>query len=208
MLGVGLGVSAGLVFDGNRYQDPLGLDAPLVNQSCTANDSVLVLVSTDAPDRLSAELATHDDARYLQTAQSCDTAWREAGRPAQAYVAYLGPASTRAACEMQMTGNYRGAHVTELTASTTDTVQCLCHVPRQGMPTLMTGMEVTDREIVYIHALQHMLTTLGRRPDEPTTNSYDPRTVSQVKRFQQFAGRAATGAVDQDTWQALQRGCD
>lgn len=208
VLGVGLGVAAGIAFDRTTYQDPLGLDAPLVNQPCADNEALLVLVSSNGAGRLGAELASNDQARYLETAKSCNTAWRSPDSPTQAYVAYLGPFSQGDACEKQMTGAYRGAHVTLLTAGTTDIVPCLCHVSRAEMPTLRTGMPTTDRNIVYVHALQNMLTTLGRRKDEPTTDIYDPETVNQVKRFQQVLGRTVTGVVDEDTWKALQRGCD
>ncbi len=200
VLGVGLGVAAGIAFDRTTYQDPFGLGAPLVNQPCAANEALLVLVSSEGTGRLGAELASNDQARYLETANSCNTAWRSPDSPTQAYVAYLGPFSQGDACEKQMTGAYRGAHVTLLTAGTPDIVPCLCHVSRAEMPTLSTGMTMTDRDrdrdIVYVHALQNMLTTLGRRPDEPTTDFYDPETVNQVKRFQQVLGRTVTGAVD------------
>jgi Putative peptidoglycan binding domain len=213
ILGVGLGVSAGIALDRNRYEDPLGLDAPMVNQPCAANKALLVLVSTDAPDRLSAELAAHEDARYLRTTQSCDTAWREAGKPAEPYAAYLGPFSMKVACEMQMTGNYRGAHVTKLTSPSPDPVQCLCHLAWQGMPTLSVGQTMSDRDsdrdVVYLHSLQELLTAMGRRPDIPKTDAYDPKTRSEVRRFQQLAGRPQTGQTDERTWEALlKRGCE
>ena len=76
------------------------------------------------------------------------------------------------------------------------------------MPTLRTGMPTTDRNIVYVHALQNMLTTLDAPQGRTDHRFLRPGTVNQVKRFQQVLGRTATGVVDENTWKALQRGCD
>jgi hypothetical protein len=213
MLGVGLGVSAGIALDRNRYEDPLGLDASMVNQRCAANKALLVLASADNPNGLGYALAASPEARYLQTANSCKAAWRESGKQTRAYVVYVGPFSVRGACEMQMSGKNRGDHVTMLSSSSSDTVQCLCHLAWQGMPTLGVGQTMSDRDrdrdVVYLHSLQELLIAMGRRRDIPKTDVYDPQTRSQVRSFQQFAGRPQTGVTDERTWEALlKRGCE
>jgi hypothetical protein len=202
VLGVGLGIVAALALD-QGYQDPLGLGAAMVNQQCQNNETLLVLASGDTSGALASDIASQDGARYLETAHSCDTAWRRPGRPIESYVAYLGPLDRRDACERQMTGNYRGAHVTELTEGSTDTVQCACYVARAGIPELRTGQDMTDHELVYLHDAQQMLTDLGIRPDEPITDRYDQEMESQVLHFQQNRHHAANGVMGKDTWRAL-----
>jgi murein L,D-transpeptidase YcbB/YkuD len=108
-----------------------------------------------------------------------------------------------------MTAEHRGDRVTVLTGGSTDTEQCGCYVSYRVMPTLRTGQTPSSLDIVYINALQQMLTTLGRRPDIPTTNVYDLRTADEVRRLQFDAGLPTTGATDPETWKSLQnRACE
>ena len=188
VLGVALGVGAALALDIQPAQDPLGLGAPMVNQACQEHQAVLVLASGVTGGALASDLASRDGARYLETANSCRTAWRRAGRPIERYVAYLGPFSRSAACAKQMTGDYRGAHVTMLAQDTPDTETCACFVSRDG---------------IYLHDVQTMLTQLKYRPDEPITNSYDQELESQVRLFQQARDQKANGVMNADIWQAL-----
>jgi murein L,D-transpeptidase YcbB/YkuD len=67
---------------------------------------------------------------------------------------------------------------------------------------------MSDVAVVYLNALQRLLTTMGRRPDIPTTNTLDETTKSEVQKFQQDVGRPPNGVVDPLTWKDLQgRGC-
>ena len=212
VLGVAVGVVAGMVPDTHprahsSYQDPLGLGAPMVNQPCNGR-VLLLLASSDNPNGLGPELSANSDARYLETADSCDTAWAPRGEATHAYVVYQGPYRLRAGCAMRMTGEHRNDSVTQLTAKTPELVRCLCFVSYRDAPMLPMGANLDDFEIVYLHSLQNLLTAMGRRGDIPTTEHYDQRTVSEVKRFQRYVGRPATGKLFPLTWKDLQnRGC-
>lgn len=208
VLGAALGVGAAIALDHQPVEDPLGLGASMVNQACQENQALLVLVPGDTAGDLASDLASHDGARYLQTAHSCRTAWRRPDKPVLTYVAYLGPFTRGAACEKQMTGSYRGAHVTMLTQDSPDTVPCACYVSRAGIPVLRPGQQLSDQEIVYLHDVQRLLTELGIRPDVPFNDFYDHDMEQQVRQFQQNRGHVATGVMGRDTWRALLRaGC-
>src|SRR4051794_22187021 len=204
-LGVVAGVVGGLVLDRNHVEDPLGLDAPMVNQPCQPSQAVLILVSGNTAADLGSDLATHDDARYLETARSCPTAWRRPGKPPSRYAVYLGPASRRDACERQMTGSYLGAHVTLLTAGRPDVELCSCYVAREGIPTLRFQQTMSPRDSVYLHDLQELLTRLEIRPDEPTSDAVDQETVAQIRRFQTARGLTVNGVMGPKSWQRLLR---
>ena len=202
VLGGLLGVAAGFALD-KGYQDPLGLDAPMVNQPCQLNKALLVLVTGDSAGDLGSDIASHDGARYLETANSCRTAWRRPGRPSMSYAAYLGPFSRGDACKKQMTGDFRGAHVTMLTKDSPDTIVCACYVAREGIPVLRLNQEMTDHDLVYLHDAQRLLSNLGTRPDVPGTDFYDEELESQVRQFQQTHGRRVTGSLNPETWRTL-----
>jgi hypothetical protein len=208
VLGIAGGVVAGVTLGHDDHPDPLGLDAPLINQPCQARQALLLLATADGGSGLGSALATYPDGRYLETAKSCHTVWRDAGAPERTYAAYLGPMTIGKACEQQMTGEHVGDRVTKLESGTTDLVLCLCYVGYLDAPTLRPGQGMNDDEIVYLRALQQVLTSLGRRPDIPRTNEYDLQTLEEIKQFQQDTRRGHEGVVDQQTWQSLQRrGC-
>jgi murein L,D-transpeptidase YcbB/YkuD len=115
------------------------------------------------------------------------------------------------ACELQLTGAHVGDRVTMLTAGETDLVQCLCYVSNVNAPELRsTNDSLSDDEIVYLRALQQLLTSMGRRPDTaPRTDVYTSQTIEEVKRFQQSAEHLPSGIVDAQTWKLLKgRGCE
>jgi Putative peptidoglycan binding domain len=209
VLGIAGGVVTALSVGSHHYPDPLGLDAPMINQPCQSQQALLLLASSDNASGLGSELATYPDAKYLETAQSCHTAWREQGRAVQTYSAYLGPMSVRSACAQQLTGEHVGDRVTLLTSGTTDLVQCLCYVASRGAPTLMLNQTMSSTDIVYLRALQLLLTSMGRRPDIPRTDEYDSHTATEIKQFQQYVGHSPSGTVDPETWKSLLgRGCE
>jgi hypothetical protein len=209
VLGIAGGVVAGVTLGHDNYPDPLGLDAPMINQPCQAKESLLLLATSDSASGLGSALASYPDGRYLEIGSSCDTTWRDVNAPERAYAAYLGPMSVGSACREQMTGEHVGDRVTELSADTTDLVLCLCYVGDLDAPTLRPGQFMSDGEIVYLRALQQVLTSMGRRPVEPRTNVYDQETFDQVRQFQQDTGHGHDGVVDRQTWQTVQgRGCE
>ena len=98
VLGIAGGVVAGVTLGHDDYPDPLGLDAPLINQPCQAKRGAAAARHLGQRER--ARFGTGDaypDGRYLETASSCDTAWRDENAPEQTYAAYLGPMSVRSA---------------------------------------------------------------------------------------------------------------
>lgn len=210
VLGIVGGVVAGLSVGSDHHPDPLGLDRPLINQPCQSQRALLLLASSDNASGLGSELATYPDGKYLETAHSCQTAWREPGKPTQTYTAYLGPMSRSTACAEQMTGEHVGDRVTMLTSGTTELVQCLCYVGYLEAPVLRSpNQTLTDAEIVYLRALQVLLTSMGPRPDIPRTDIYTSQTITEIRQFQQFIGHSPTGVVDPQTWKSLQsRGCE
>lgn len=209
VLGIAGGVAAGVALGHDDYPDPLGLDAPLINQPCQANEALLVLANSDNASGLGSDVAAYPDARYLETANSCDTAWRDESKDTQAYTAYLGPMTRFSACAQQMTGEHVGDRVTMLESGTTELVQCLCYVSNLGAPKLRLNQDMDARQIVYLRALQQLLTSMGRRPDVPRTDVYSSDTAEEVKQFQQYVGHAPTGTLDAQTWKRLQgRGCN
>lgn len=207
-LGIAGGVVAGLT-SGHSYPDPLGLGAPMINQACQPRQSLLLLTTADDGRGLASAIATFPDGKYLEISKSCDTVWRDPALADRKYAAYLGPMPVRAACEQQLTGTHVGDRVTRLTANTTQLELCLCYVSPFDAPTLRPGAPLSAGEIVYLRALQQVLVSLGRRPDDlPRTDEYDSTTLEEVLRFQQYTNRGHKGVVDQRTWGALiNRGC-
>ena len=210
VLGVIGGVATGLVLaDRSAFDDPLALGVPMVNQACTGQ-ALLVVGASDSASGLTPSVADEPDARYLEASHSCPTAWRHGDRPTKRYVVYLGPFDTDQACAQRLTDQHWDDGVVALTRGATDTVQCVCHVSYLRMPTLgRPGDSPTPLEVVYIKALQEMLTVLGRRPDIDPTGVYDQRTSSEVSKLQSDSGIPRTGLVDSDTWRTLRnQTCD
>ena len=207
-LGVALGIGGGLALDHGEasFADPLRLNAPLRNQP-TCDGKVLLTVGRGAA---ASTLATgvnenlDDGVAYLDTRQSCRTAWVKSGRPAPRYVAYVGPFDTPGqACDAQFSAGNRGGIVTVLTRGTTDPVQCLCFA-QLARPTLKTDMSTDGSNGIWIRQVQGLLVDLGRATDEDVTGSYDLTTATKIRDFQRDNRRPATGEVDAGTWHFLQ----
>lgn len=210
LLGVVGGVVTGIVAaDQSDFYDPLSLGVPMVNQACARGQALLVVDSSNTAAGLTDTVADQEDSRYLETARSCQTAWRHEDQPGQRYVLYLGPFDVDPACEQRLSEEHWDDRVVSLERGTTDTVQCVCHVSYKQMPTLMPGMDRTSLDIVYIKSLQGMLSKLGRRPDTDPTGDYDQETENEVRRLQADAGIDTTGSMGSDTWRVLRnRACD
>jgi hypothetical protein len=209
VLGIAGGVVAGLA-SGDSHPDPLGLGVAMVNQPCQPNQGLLVLDTSDDGRGLASAIASFPDAKYLEVAKSCNTVWRDPTLSTRRYAAYLGPMDVGTACRQQMTGEHVGDRVTRLTPNNTELELCLCYVSSFDAPTVRPGATaLSSTEIVYLRALQQVLTSLGRRPpDLPRTDDYDSTTLEEVLSFQRYTNRGQRGVVDQRTWEALiNRGC-
>jgi putative peptidoglycan binding protein len=211
LLGVAAGVVSGLAVDrtDDPVTDPLGLGVAQVNQPCTGK-TLLVVARGDGAPQLGATVATEGRAvRYLDTGQSCDTAWTDEGAIPPRYAAYLGPYSSPSqACPERMTVRHRGSMVTRLVSGTREPVQCLCYLSFSSMPQLRSGMEVTDSTGIFVRAMQRLLTDLELNPANHQNGLYDLRTVQQIRQFQQDHAIPPTGAVDTQTWHVLtDQGC-
>jgi peptidoglycan hydrolase-like protein with peptidoglycan-binding domain len=205
------GVAGGLLIDDKpSYPDPLGVGVSLVNQPCRAQESLLVLGMGDTQAAIAAAVSSAPDAdvRYLATGDSCHTAWNRAGHAASRYVVYQGPVSPTKACEQRMTAGIQGHLVTQLTAGSTEPVQCLCYFPYTQMPVLRPNADATTADSIFIRALQDLLTHMGRNPPDHVTGVYDVQTQTAIEDFQQQRNPPANGVVDADTWHNLQMfGC-
>jgi peptidoglycan hydrolase-like protein with peptidoglycan-binding domain len=211
IVGAVSGVAGGLLIDDKpSYPDPLGVGVPLVNQSCQAQKSLLVLGMGDTQSAVASALSdlAGSDLRYLATRDSCHTAWNRVGHAAARYVVYQGPLTTTAACQQRMTAGIQGHLVTRLTAGSTEPVQCLCYVAVTDMPVLRPTPTPTPADVIFIRALQDLLAHLDRKPPRHVTGRYDLRTQTAIEEFQQQNSLLATGMVTTRTWQKLkQHGC-
>jgi hypothetical protein len=190
--------------DAQPASDPLGLNAEMVNQDCTGE--ALLIVGHGGPrGGLAAALVQFPEARYLKTTHSCRTRWARAERPDPEYVVYLGPMTSREACEQRMTPEHRGHYVTALHAGNEITVKCPCELPVADRPTLRPDMEPDDLETMWTTQLQGMLYDQGLLAEDQLTSKYDAATVAVVKQFQETRRREADGTVDADTWDLIQR---
>jgi peptidoglycan hydrolase-like protein with peptidoglycan-binding domain len=213
VVGAACGVVGGLLInDQPSYPDPLGVGASLVNQPCQPQKSLLVLGTGGTQSAIAAAVsgASGVDARYLDIRGSCDATWTRDGHPAPRYVAYQGPFRTGQACEQRMTQGIQGHLVTQLTAGSTEPVQCLCYIPYTQMPVLRpfdeTSTSTTDT--IFIRALQVLLAHIGRNPPDHVNGQYDARTQAAIEEFQRQHSPHANGVVTTSTWNQLQKvGC-
>lgn len=204
VLGVALGIGGGLALDrgSGTFEDPLSLGVPMVNQSCTGQ--FLLAIGKGGLTSLANGLSSNPSGRYLDTRQSCPTAWTDSARPTPRWVAYLGPYGSGAqACTARMTADHKGTTVTQLKSTATDTLHCVCYLDFRSMPTLQTGMAAGTTDSMWTRALQNMLVDLGRAKKGDATGVYDLTTAAQVRQLQRDNNIGATGVVTADTWQAL-----
>jgi Putative peptidoglycan binding domain len=209
VLGIALGIGGGLALDrgSDTFEDPLHLEHAMVNQDCNGG-YVLVIGKGDGGSSIAPDLASNPKGRYLDTAQSCPTVWRDSSKATPRWVAYLGPFGSGAeACTLRMTPEHKGTTVARLQRDTTDTIHCLCYLSYKTMPKLQTGMDAGIVDGMWTRALQNMLVDLGRAKKDDTTGVYDLTTAAQVRQIQREHNLAATGVMDADTWNAVQDGC-
>jgi hypothetical protein len=192
-----------------RPGDPLHLGVPLENLDCTG-EKILVVGSGESHGTLeNAVTANSDsDAKYLETAESCDTLY---GPDNPKYVVYLGPFdSTSEPCGLRMSVDHKGDAVTSLKPGQQTHVPCLCVLRPADFPELSLGMDPSTRDGIYIRALQQMLLDIGLITASHVTGHYDEATAKVVERLQKLNALDPDkyGVVERLTWiQIRDRGC-
>lgn len=217
VLGIGGGVTTALVVPGDgpgrdspaAFEDPLHLDIPLVDQDCSG-EALLVLGTGDtvAPLANAVANAGTEGTRYLRSDRSCATQLGPERRPAPAYVVYQGPFAKRSEpCAIRMSGEATGSFVTVLRAGNNTLVKCPCELPASAAPLLEEGMDVDQRDVVWIRGLQTMFNDDDPEafPKDAVTGQYDRRTADRVEEFQGRAPAKLTEprVADETTWGIL-----
>ena len=201
--------------------DPMRLGIPLVNLDCTGDTILVVGWGDTTSPLLSAKSSNSDEARYLDTAESCPTLYATQplgtigakGKDVKVpkYVVYLGPFDNLTEpCNLRMSVDHKGDAVTSLKKGVKDHVQCLCVLPPETFPWLAVGMSADTRDGIYIRALQQLLYDIGRNPDRHITGIYDRQTANMVIPLQKLDALDANlyGNVEKVTWRSLRdRAC-
>jgi hypothetical protein len=192
--------------------DPLNLGVPLENIGCTTQKILVVGWGETSGILASAVSANKDgDAKYLETAKSCNTVYGPEGEPAPKYVVYLGPFdSTSEPCGLRMSVDHKGDAVTSLKAGQRTHVPCLCVLRPADFPELSFGMHPSTRDGIYVRALQQMLLDIGLITASHVTGYYDEATAKVIERLQKLNALtpAKYGTVERLTWiQIRDRGC-
>jgi hypothetical protein len=195
-----------------RPGDPMHLNIPLQNLDCTT-DKILVVGYGETSGALeSAVMANSDsDAKYLETANSCNTLYGPENQPPPKYVVYLGPFdSTSEPCGLRMSVDHKGDAVTSLKPGQRTHVPCLCVLRPADFPVLSIGMRPSTREGIYIRALQQMLLDIGLITASHVTGHFDAQTEKVIVRLQKLNALSPSkyGVVERLTWnQIIDRGC-
>jgi hypothetical protein len=190
--------------------DPLHLQIPLVNQTCSG-EALLVIGYGDSVAPLSSAVANSDPKglSYLRGAGSCDTVLGPEGKPRPGYAVYRGPYDNRREpCELRMSGEESGSFVTVLRSGNEQLVKCPCEIPGKEAPRLAPDMGSPDQsEVLWIRGLQSMFNDDDpvRFPRSAITGDYDARTAARVSLFQDNAPGKVTvpEVVDPTTWGIL-----
>ena len=193
--------------------DPLGINAPLVNLKCTT-ENILVVGWGSTRGALTNAVEYNRDAeggvKYLEVAKSCNTLYGAERQAPPKYAVYLGPFDTTSEpCGLRMSIDHARDVVTSLKPGVKIHVQCLCAVDPAAMPKLNVCMAADTRDGIYIRALQRLLVDMGYKPG-PITGEYNPRTAAVIKRLQQVNAidPSLYGTVEAQTWRLLRdRGC-
>jgi hypothetical protein len=191
--------------------DPLGLGIPLQNLPCSGGKILVVGYGDSADGEMYNAASTDEDAKYLETAKSCNTLYGELNQVPPTYVVYLGPFdSTKDACAEQMTPLHSRDTVTNVKSGVKVHVPCLCVLEPATFPRLKPGMDATTRDGVYIKALQQLLADIDLLGRTKVTGRYDKATAKVIGQLQ--ALNAITPktpkTVDVQTWLAVRdRGC-
>jgi hypothetical protein len=192
--------------------DPLSLGVPLENLDCTTQKILVVGWGDTSGILASAVSANRDgDAKYLDTAQSCNTVYGPEDEPTPRYVVYLGPFdSTSEPCGLRMSVDHKGDAVTSLKSGQRTHVPCLCVLRPADFPELSFGMHPSTRDGIYVRALQQMLLDIGLITATHVTGYFDQATANVITKLQKLNALtpAKYGQVERLTWiQIRDRGC-
>ena len=193
-------------------QDPLGLEAPMVNLDCTGKKILVVGFGSDAGPLSNAVSANPpSEVKYLKTSESCDTLYGPEGQPPPEYVVYLGPFdSTSEPCGLRMSVDHKNDAVTSLKKGQDTHVPCLCVLDPKTFPILAERMRATTLTGIYVKALQNMLLDSQLITANHVTGHYDHYTATQIERFQKLNALSPHWyrKVNEATWtQIRDRGC-
>ena len=192
--------------------DPLHLGVPLENLGC-GPDMILVVGYGETSGALVSAVETNADseAKYLETAESCNTVYGPENEPAPKYVVYLGPFdSSSEPCSLRMSVDHKGDSVISLKPGQRTHVPCLCVLRPADMPELSIGMNPSTRDGIYIRALQQMLADLDMLTSSHVTGHFNEATERQIIKLQKLNALTPSkyGVVERLTWnQVIDRGC-
>ncbi len=192
--------------------DPLNLRVPFENLDCIGK-KILVVGYGETSGILESAVARNagNDAKYLETAKSCNTLYGPENQPPPKYVVYLGPFdSTSEPCQLRMSVDHKGDAVTSLKPGQKTHVPCLCVLEPATFPELSLGMHPSTRDGIYIRALQQMLLDIGLITASHVTGHFDGETERVIKQQQKLNALtpAKYGTVEKLTWnQIIDRGC-
>jgi hypothetical protein len=193
-------------------QDPLGLEAPMVNLDCTGKKILVVGFGSDAGPLSNAVSANPpSEVKYLKTSESCDTLYGPEGQEPPEYVVYLGPfGSTSEPCGLRMSVDHKNDAVTSLKKGQPTHVPCLCVLDPETFPILAEGMRVTTLKGIYVKALQNMLLDSQLITADHVTGHYDHYTATKIERLQKLNALSPKWyrQVNEATWEQVRdRGC-
>lgn len=193
-------------------EDPLGLDAPMVNLECTGKKILVVgFGSTHGALENAVSANPPGEVKYLKTSDSCDTLYGPEGQPAPEYAVYLGPfESTSEPCGLRMSVDHKNDAVTSLKKGQDTHVPCLCVLDPETFPILAERMRVTTLKGIYVKALQNMMLDSQLITADHVTGHYDSYTAQQIKKFQKLNALSPHWyrKVNEATWtQIRDRGC-
>ena len=185
---------------------------PFENLDCIGK-KILVVGYGETSGTLESAVASNagSEAKYLETAKSCNTLYGPEDQPPPKYVVYLGPFdSTSEPCQLRMSVDHKGDAVTSLKPGQKTHVPCLCVLEPADFPELSIGMHPSTRDGIYIRALQQMLLDIGLITASHVTGHFDAETERVIEQQQKLNALtpAKYGVVEKLTWnQIIDRGC-
>lgn len=193
-----------------QVEDPLRVDAPLVNLPCSG-ETILVVGTGNTVGPIVEAVSSNTEVSYLETDKSCPTLYQPEGWRRPTWVAYMGPFdSLSEPCSLRMSIDHKRDSVTSLKAGLDTHVQCLCVLKPETFPDLAVGMTADTRDGIYIRSLQQALVDLGLMREGDIDGVYDRQTADMVKRIQRLnaLGSELYGRVENLTWRAIRdRAC-
>jgi len=182
--------------------DPLDLGVALENVTCTG-ETLIMVGWGDIRTALSPSVQDWPGVKYLDTGDSCDTAYPPA-RKVPRYVAYIPAYDTpEEACEERMNALHKGNFVTKMRDQNKIGVQCACETALTALPAIGEGQPRTAESGMWIYLYQGMLNDIGTQPPLPRTGLFDDLTVFATRLLQTDAALSPSGIVDADTWNVL-----